>query len=683
MSSRRRPPANSSAPFSPFDAMDEVTPHRQMSSTAANPASLATSPFSPFPFGTPITHSRRSVLNPGPIQNASGGHRTAVALEESQQTRRLTPIQTRVRLRGRDMYGGPIVYGVGSAQSSSATASSTSLPPMAAAASMASSLRRSNRLLSAAPYNASMRIHNRNQRPPQQQQQQQLNYSTHDHDDYSHMDSSGISSTAKVILDTLDKMSTPIRDAQRIPLPAARAETRRAIAEQLLDRPSSTIGGGGGGSAGSSPTTSAGSESSSSYSRRRPRLGRTEPVSTSNASGQLLNGPPLRTLFSPVSSSVRGAAASRCERNGDALSASVMRLSGDESMLTTRSSKTVPTASLASSSWQKKSTYPFSVPALQPTTKSKDGVGTAASGKIRTKVGEKAKMRAEKALFDDAGGGGGGNTAGQPPHLKNATETINPFMKMNAMPQFNFAQESIIRSESGRNNAQREGENSTAVAANKSKTPSSINPLPVSSNSVNFSFPTTDPKMSVDKPAAAAITPAPPASPAGAATFVFTRPMCVSHPSASSALDGSGRFSYAFSDPVKPGGVSARSQRDLTKVEAAVSSPSSLISPSSRRANLPDLTNSASSGGTVNKLAESQAKRDGITRAAMTLKSASVMDILSGNGNHKLPDVAASAGKLSSPVKILAQETVLDILGQESRNGSDSWNFSQPRKPWQ
>ena len=107
---------------------------------------------------------------------------------------------------------------------------------MAAAASMASSLRRSNRLLSAAPYNASMRIHNRNQRPPQQQQQQQLNYSTHDHDDYSHMDSSGISSTAKVILDTLDKMSTPIRDAQRIPLPAARAETRRAIAEQLLDR---------------------------------------------------------------------------------------------------------------------------------------------------------------------------------------------------------------------------------------------------------------------------------------------------------------------------------------------------------------------------------------------------------------------------------------------------------------
>ena len=109
MSSRRRqpPPAGSSAPFSPFEVMDEVTPHRQMSSTAANPASLATSPFSPFPFGTPITHSRRSVLNPGPIQNAGGGN---VTVDELQQTRKLTPIQTRVRLRGRDMYGGKTAH---------------------------------------------------------------------------------------------------------------------------------------------------------------------------------------------------------------------------------------------------------------------------------------------------------------------------------------------------------------------------------------------------------------------------------------------------------------------------------------------------------------------------------------------------------------------------------------------
>ena len=239
-------------------------------------------------------------------------------------------------------------------------------------------------------------------------------------------------------------------------------------------------------------------------------------------------------------------------------------------------------------------------------------------------------MRADKALFDGSGRGSGAGH--QPPHLKNATETINPFLKMNAMPQFNFPQESIMKSESGRNNAKREGENSTEVA-NKLKTPSSINPLPVSSNSVNFSFPTTDPKVPVEKPAPA-INPAPSASPAGAATFVFTRPLCVSHPPAS-ALEGSGRFSYAFSDPAKPGGVSTRSQRDLTKMEAAAaaaSPPSSLISPLSRRANLPDLTSNASSGGTVKKLTESQPKQVGIARAAVTLKSASVMDILSGNG---------------------------------------------------
>ena len=515
------------------------------------------------------------------------------------------------------------------------------MPPVAAAASMASTLRRSNRLLSAAPYNASMRIHNRNRPPPQQQE---LNYSANDHEDFSHMDNAGISSTAKVILDTLEKMSTPIRDAQRIPLPAARAETRRAIAEQLLDRPSSVIGGGGGGggggSAGSSPTTSAGSESSSSYSRRRPRLGRTTPISTSNASGQLLNGPPLRTLFSPVPSSVRGSAASRCERNGDpsaptySPSASVKRLSGDESMLH-KSSKTVPTASSASSSWQNKSTFPFSVPALQPTAKSKDGGGgggggAAPSGKIRTKVGEKAKMRAEKALHDDACGG---DVEGQPPHLKNATETINPFMKMNSMPQFNFQQESsIIRNESGRNSATGEGEKSTEVAS-KLKTSSSTNPLPVSPNSVNFSFPTTDPKVPVEKPGAATKLAPPSALPAAsAATFVFTRPLSVSHPPASaSALEGSARYSYAFSDPAKPVGASPRSQRDLTKMEA--SSSSSSISPSSRRANLPDLTSSASSGGgAMKKLAEPQPKQVGIARAAVTLKSASVMDMLSGNG---------------------------------------------------
>ena len=523
------------------------------------------------------------------------------------------------------LFSGPIVFGAGSMQSCLGTSSSTSLPPMAAAASMASSLRRSNRLLSAAPYNASMRIHNRNQRPSQQQQQQ-LSYSKNDHEDYSQMDQSGISSTAKVILDTLEKMSTPIKDAQRIPLPAARAETRRAIAEQLLECPSSSSGGGCGGSAGSSPTTSAGSESSSSYSRRRPRLGRTTPVLSSNASGQLLNGPPLRTLFSPVPSNIHGATtASRCERNGSSSvstyspSSSVKRLSGDESMPNSKSSKTVPTASPALSTG-KKNAYPFSVPSLQPSTKSKNAVGTSSSGKIRSKVGEKAKLRTEKALF---AGVGNGNGEEQPPHLRNATETINPFMKMNAMPQFNFPQEGRIRREPDPKNANREDRDNSAQVADKLKT-SSVDPLPVSSNSVNISFPTLEPKVSaVPKPAGTST---------GPTTFTFTQPLLVAHLPVCS-LGSSDHFSYAFSDPAKPSSGCARRLRDLNKMEAAASSFSSpLMSPSSRTANLPDLTSSASSCENMKKLSESKPKPAGIAPVAETLKSASVMDILSGNG---------------------------------------------------
>ena len=89
-----------------------------------------------------------------------------------------------------------------------------------------------------------------------------------------------MSSTARLIFDTLEKMSTPIRDAQKL-IPSIncsppRAEKRRAIAEQL-------------------------DWSHGSLKRRRPQLGSNIAPETS---GQL-NGPPLRTIFSPVSASQR------------------------------------------------------------------------------------------------------------------------------------------------------------------------------------------------------------------------------------------------------------------------------------------------------------------------------------------------------------------------------------------
>ena len=90
-------------------------------------------------------------------------------------------------------------------------------------------------------------------------------------------DSGVMSSTARLIFDTLEKMSTPVRDAQKL-IPSVscsppRAEKRRLIAEQF-------------------------DWSQNSLKRRRPQLGRPTP-----GVDQSLNGPPLRTIFSPVPAS--------------------------------------------------------------------------------------------------------------------------------------------------------------------------------------------------------------------------------------------------------------------------------------------------------------------------------------------------------------------------------------------
>lgn len=76
-------------------------------------------------------------------------------------------------------------------------------------------------------------------------------------------------SSPQVIWRTLERMSTPVQDALKIPVP--RAEKRRELAEQLLDRAFGV--------------------------RRRPTL--TPSSSPAKGSG-LLNGPPLRTKVSDV-----------------------------------------------------------------------------------------------------------------------------------------------------------------------------------------------------------------------------------------------------------------------------------------------------------------------------------------------------------------------------------------------
>ncbi len=139
------------------------------------------------------------------------------------------------------------------------SANSSTSAALALGGSAASSyLRRSNRLLAATPYFSKDRQSQRQQRKikagngaannttqeeddqtqPELRQRQMLNSSS--------LSDATLSTTAKTILDTLERMSTPVRDAQKIPVP--RAERRRQIADELIS-------------------------SSGEKIRRRPRLG--------------------------------------------------------------------------------------------------------------------------------------------------------------------------------------------------------------------------------------------------------------------------------------------------------------------------------------------------------------------------------------------------------------------------
>lgn len=170
-----------------------------------------------------------------------------------------------------------------------------------------------------------------------------------------------MSSTAKTILETLVKMSSPnSRDAQqRTPMP--RAERRRALAEELLR------GDGG--------QTSA---------RRRPRLGQRV-----NDTRHVLNGPPLRTNFS-VTPAVRR------------IPESVHRKPSPEKRMET----------VSQSDFNEK----------------KDESKTT-GGKIRSKLGEKAKARAERVLEQTEDS----NVS----YLSNLTKN-NPLLKMTTLPTFQF-----------------------------------------------------------------------------------------------------------------------------------------------------------------------------------------------------------------------------------------------------
>ena len=221
--------------------MDPNQEDQSSSTPAQRGARGAASPYSPFPFGSPLTYSRGSVLNP------SSSSSVREASNELNMTSK-TP-----RLRGRDLYGSVVMFG------------SSSTP--------AASIRRSNRLLASTPYAAAQNTARKAARTtvhetpaltrPSTSRQPAPNTSIASKEKSQVV--TDVSSTAKTILDTLERMSTPLRDAQKIPVP--RSERRKALAEELLSK-------------------------STPYSRRRPRLGNTSAV---------LSGPPLRSsIFAQV-----------------------------------------------------------------------------------------------------------------------------------------------------------------------------------------------------------------------------------------------------------------------------------------------------------------------------------------------------------------------------------------------
>jgi len=227
---------------------------REGSSSSSRPRM---SPCSPFPFGSPLQQGldqssfsgspgQKLLLDSFPgASNKSNRYRTTSEV--------VTP-----RLKGQDMYGGLVMFGGGS------------------------SFRR-NRMLSASPYSAGLRsrqtermcrVSGASSTPGPPPPPAQGNYggslpSTAPSSPSPGPHTDSMSSTAKLILDTLDKMSTPIQDAKKMPtLIQPRAEKRKLIEEEL-------------------------NCSLRSPQRRRVRLG----------SGALsLGGPPLRKMYSPVPS---------------------------------------------------------------------------------------------------------------------------------------------------------------------------------------------------------------------------------------------------------------------------------------------------------------------------------------------------------------------------------------------
>lgn len=238
------------------------------------------SPYSPFPFGSPLGMTSKSVRANGDPKktetNATDNDQAQAANGLSFLTSNATTTSTSLslpnafgnnsiylkgRVRAKEAYGGPVMFG-GQATSFRKGRMIAASPYAAAAIA---SRKPHQRPLFEDTGSSSIRQGSSAANTPSPAPSPSPSSTT--------SDNGVMSSTARLIFDTLEKMSTPVRDAQKL-IPSVsssppRAEKRRLIAEQL-------------------------DWSQDALKRRRPHLSR-----ASSGSDQL-NGPPLRTIFSPV-----------------------------------------------------------------------------------------------------------------------------------------------------------------------------------------------------------------------------------------------------------------------------------------------------------------------------------------------------------------------------------------------
>ena len=402
-------------------------------------------------------------------------------------------------------------------------------------------------------------------------------------------DNGVMSSTARLIFDTLEKMSTPIRDAQKL-IPSVncsppRAEKRKAIAEQL-------------------------DWSHGSLKRRRPQLG-----NTTEYSGQL-NGPPLRTVFSPVSASPRSkSTATKSARMSSSFVSSGASNSADKrpskvsfspssssytSNLMPSVSKTTTTSMTTSSSKTKfgSTTSPatmktaaepspgFSIGlwSSPPSTNSPSDINsTASGGKMRAKVGGLKDHRASampKTIVEEE----------EADPLPAFLASHNNALPIKTMPSFNFNNEKFATTKS-----------TTTTSLSRELSTASTLPLSQISRQSNLtelqSAPPLQPQM------------------VASTSFSFAAPSEVGSAASRPLGSSDATLSFTFCHPEEVASVSPKLTSDNNSTSPVRSNTTTLITANNHRT-LPDLTMRSPLGG------------NSVLSAPKSMKPGSVMDIL-------------------------------------------------------